>query len=264
MFIKDVNKAAFLSQFETALDAALAGTEFLDSTSQYACKGGGKRVRPMCVYYGASAINGECDIDGVLALAIGLELIHNYSLVHDDLPAMDDDYMRRGKPTVHAKFGEANAILTGDLLLTRAMEVLFDGAKKYGEKFVAAASEIVFGAKRMVYGQYKDLGHPKNKDEYFDMCSDKTGALIRAAFRAAAIYAGADEKKLSDITQYAEALGLIFQITDDRMDDDGLMELLDIESVNDELLLQIHRALSFSGNHSELSDLVNKLASRKA
>ena len=131
----------FLPLFEEKLAAVLDGARTrsaLDEPMRYACMGGGKRVRPVCVALGALAAGGDPLSERTAELAVAIELVHSYSLVHDDLPAMDNDDMRRGKPTVHKAFGEATAILTGDALLTLAARVCTEGAANYGAAFAAA------------------------------------------------------------------------------------------------------------------------------
>lgn len=148
MRISSVNKIEFLAMFEHALKDAVGDDAFtIDEGMRYATLDGGKRVRPMCVYLSARAV-GDADADEIVRLAVGVELVHNYSLVHDDLPAMDNDDYRRGKLSVHKKFGHANGILIGDQLLTLASCKLLDGARVYGTRFARAAQEITFAAKK--------------------------------------------------------------------------------------------------------------------
>ena len=204
---------------------AVKGESVLDEAMAYATLDGGKRVRPVGVYLGALAAGGSASLDETLDVALALELVHSYSLVHDDLPCMDDDDMRRGKPTVHKRFGYATAVLAGDALLTRAMQLL---TGVHSAAFEKAAAEIARGALRMVYGQQSDLDGCATREEYLGMYADKTGALIVAAFRAGALLSGADEGTKDAITEFAKHLGLAFQLADDLLDD-GDVSILDVE-----------------------------------
>lgn len=211
----------FLPLFEEKLAAVLDGARTrsaLDEPMRYACMGGGKRVRPVCVALGALAAGGDPLSERTTELAVAIELVHSYSLVHDDLPAMDNDDMRRGKPTVHKAFGEATAILAGDALLTLAARVCTEGAATHGAAFAAAGREIMRGAYDMAAGQAFDLAGMRTKEEFLAMYSLKTGALIRSAVRAGAVLWGADGETLAAAEEYASALGLAFQLADDLLD----------------------------------------------
>jgi len=191
-----------------------------------------KRVRPILAIASAEALGAKTA--GLLPIAGALELIHTYSLIHDDLPAMDDDDLRRGRPTCHKVYGEAMAILAGDGLLNRAFEVLSDRRRLKtvtAPRLIAITREIsrasgVFG---MVGGQVVDM-ESEGKDvdlptlEYIH--THKTGALIRASVRTGAIYAKASEKRLKALTRYGERVGLAFQIADDILDIVGNQEVI--------------------------------------
>lgn len=197
---------------------------------RYSLFAGGKRVRPILAIASAEALGAKTA--GLLPIAGALELIHTYSLIHDDLPAMDDDDLRRGRPTCHKVYGEAMAILAGDGLLNRAFEVLSDARRLKtvtAPRVLAITREIslasgVFG---MVGGQVVDM-ESEGKDvdlptlEFIH--THKTGALIRASVRAGAIYAKASEKRLKALTRYGERVGLAFQIADDILDIVGSQE----------------------------------------
>jgi geranylgeranyl diphosphate synthase type II len=197
---------------------------------RYSLFAGGKRVRPIFALASAEALGAKTS--GLLPIAGALELIHTYSLIHDDLPAMDDDDLRRGRPTCHKVYGEAIAILAGDGLLNRAFEVLSDPRRLKtvtAVRLIAIMREIslasgVFG---MVGGQVVDM-ESEGKDvdlptlEYIH--THKTGALIRASVRTGAIYAKASEKRLKALTRYGERVGLAFQIADDILDIVGSRE----------------------------------------
>ncbi|MCL6635586.1 MAG: polyprenyl synthetase family protein [Peptococcaceae bacterium] len=191
---------------------------------RYSALGGGKRLRPALVLAAAEAVGGDPRL--VLPAACALELIHSYSLVHDDLPVMDDDDFRRGRPTCHKVFGEAAAILAGDALLTLAFEVLAKCEGAAPEKVVRVTGELAFaaGSQGLIGGQVVDtLSADGEIDartlEYIHR--HKTGALYRAAVRTGAILAGASEPQLAALTSYAEHLGLAFQIKDDILDIEG-------------------------------------------
>lgn len=217
--------ADFITAFEKHLSDTIdtvCGASPLVDGMRYAVLDGGKRIRPICVFLGMSAATDE-EVEGVLsdqvfALASAVELIHAYSLVHDDLPAMDNDDMRRGKLSVHMQFGEANGILIGDALLTLAMRVLTNGCIKYGDKFAKAAASISKAAADMADGQAYDLSGRKTESEFLSMYALKTGALIKGAFTAGALCGGADEDTLDAVECYAEHLGLAFQLADDLLD----------------------------------------------
>ena len=194
---------------------------------KYSLIAGGKRIRPVLLLAACEFAGG--DIYEALPYACAIEYIHTYSLIHDDLPAMDDDDFRRGVATNHKVFGEAMAILAGDGLLTTAFEAIskdmmldFDDAEKLTKK-IKAAHEIAKGAgcKGMVAGQVCDIEGAKTQysNEMLDYLNlNKTGALIRASIRAGLFIGNASEETISNFDKYAEALGLAFQIRDDILD----------------------------------------------
>lgn len=189
---------------------------------RYSIFAGGKRLRPVLALLTARALG--TDIRKALPAACAVEMIHTYSLIHDDLPAMDDDDMRRGKPTSHKKFGEANAILAGDALLTMAFEILSQpvkGVKPSDSMRAALAVAKGAGATGMVAGQAMDIINEGKKVsrsavEYTHAC--KTGALITAAVLAGAHCAGASPAQVSAFKLFSARLGLAFQIIDDILD----------------------------------------------
>lgn len=209
-----------LISIERALTATLAGallSENLREAIGYALLGGGKRLRPLLAWHSAMAAGAA---DGAVSLPAGVsvELIHAFSLVHDDLPAMDDDDLRRGRPTLHIHAGEAMAILAGD-----AMTVLAYQALESTPEAARLSRELSEGALGMIVGQVYDTlgGAPATErpDERVAMIHrHKTGALIRASCRMGAILGGASDDGLAAITTYAEAAGLMFQIVDDILD----------------------------------------------
>ncbi len=192
----------------------------LHEAMRYAALGGGKRMRPMLVY-AAGTLTGasEALLD---APAAAVELVHAYSLVHDDLPAMDDDAMRRGRPTVHVAFDEATAILAGDALQTRAFELLAraDAPAQLRIDWVATLADAG-GVAGMCGGQALDVdatGHAQSLDALRRMHALKTGALIRASVRMGALAGRADAAALARLDRFATALGLAFQVRDDILD----------------------------------------------
>ena len=189
----------------------------LADASSYVFLGGGKRIRPVLAL-SCARLFGDATV--ALPWSLAVELVHTYSLVHDDLPAMDDDDERRGKPTCHRFYDEATAILVGDALLTRAFEVLCEDSKspivQVGLiRLLAKAS----GGSGMVGGQVEDLsGDLSNIDNLVSMQMKKTGALLSASAVGGAMAAGADSKSLALIKKFGNSLGLLFQLTDDMID----------------------------------------------
>ncbi len=196
----------------------------LADSMKYSLMAGGKRLRPILLMAAADAVGGSGDI--YVTTGCALEMIHTYSLIHDDLPAMDNDDYRRGKLTNHKVYGEGTAILAGDALLTLAFEVMVRQKNVTPDKLVAVVKEmsIAAGANGMVGGQVIDLdseGKQISMETLRAMHMGKTGALFRAALRSGAILAGASEEQLSSLTRYADCFGLAFQITDDILDVTG-------------------------------------------
>ncbi|HEV7271306.1 farnesyl diphosphate synthase [Pseudoxanthomonas sp.] len=228
----DPRFAAWAAALEGHLDRALppadAAPHRLHAAMRHAVLGGGKRMRALLVYASGTLL--QADEATLHAPAVAVELIHAYSLVHDDLPAMDDDDLRRGKPTVHIAFDEATAILAGDALQTRAFERLsvadVDAALRVAWLATLAHAS---GAAGMCGGQALDIdatGTRQSLDGLQRMHALKTGALIRAAVRMGALAGGADAATLSRLDDFASALGLAFQVRDD---------ILDIEASSDQL-----------------------------
>ncbi|MGE5571904.1 MAG: polyprenyl synthetase family protein [Bacteroidota bacterium] len=291
-----------------ALDAALppetATPEALHRAMRYAVFPGGKRVRPLLALASALATGRRrrrvtggtgCDSDDetlvrrAMPCAVAVELVHSYSLIHDDLPAMDDDDFRRGRPTVHRAFGEALAILAGDALLPLAFEVLSgEGACRLmgSEAASAAMRELAHaaGSLGMAGGQAMDVTgaqgaettHPGTADDGggcaggVELLADlKTGALIRASARCGAIAAGAGPQEIGALTRYAELFGRAFQVFDDLKDmaDDGsrtfprAMGATGARRYGERLVAEALEALSaFAPDEAaELSDLARAL-----
>lgn len=188
---------------------------------------GGKRFRPaLCLAVGTAF---GADENKLLRTACGIEMIHTYSLIHDDLPAMDDDRLRRGRATCHIKFNEATAILTGDILQTLAFQAIAKDERLSDKIRVKLIVELANSAAKMVDGQQLDLeaeGKAISIEGLEKIHQSKTGAMISVSARSGAIIAEANESELEAITKYASKLGLLFQITDDLLDVTQTTEVL--------------------------------------
>ena len=211
------------AEVEAGLDLLLEGGSRLFEALRYAVLTGGKRFRPLLLLSAGEAFGG--DRATLLPYACSIELIHSYSLVHDDLPCMDDDAVRRGKPSCHKAFGEAGALLVGDGLLTLAFEVLAGasaGAVGTGRKETAVrAIAEAAGIKGMIAGQWMDIEYDRGRTDeksILELIALKTGALILASVRAGAVLGGAPEAVLPDIERYGRGVGLAFQLRDDFLD----------------------------------------------
>lgn len=266
-------------QIDEALDAYSqfgdGCPETLSQAIRYSLLGAGKRLRPMLVLMAAEACGYECA--SAMPAACSVEMVHAYSLIHDDLPAMDDDDLRRGRPTCHKKYGEAMAILAGDALLTGAFELL---ATRIEPKDIAAkcCAELSYaaGAAGMVGGQADDLAAESaggGVDKLVEIHRRKTGAMIRVSLRLGALVGGADDEQLAALDTYGERLGLAFQIVDDlldvrgqpsttgkrtRKDSDrgkltypGLLGIAESTRRAEQLVSDAHRALALFGSRSD-------------
>lgn len=219
-----VNRALMLSM-------PTGGPALITAAMRYSIECGGKRLRPVLTLATAEALG--ADDSAVMDVACSVELVHTYSLIHDDLPAMDNSDLRRGAPTCHKVYGDAIAVLTGDALLTLAFEKIArfgsrDGNAEKAIKIVTLLAEAA-GAKGMIGGQTLDLlaeGKDLLLEEVKKIAALKTGALLRAAVVSGAIAAGASENQQELLRRYALAIGTAFQIVDD---------LLDYESTTEEL-----------------------------
>lgn len=207
-----------------------------DSAS-YSLNIGGKRIRPilMILSYKMYKDNWE----EILPMAAAMEMIHTYSLIHDDLPAMDNDDLRRGMPTNHKKYGEAIAILAGDTLLNEAMSLMMSFALENGDNALKSAIEVskAAGPEGMIGGQVVDIiseGKKISKDELNYMHLKKTGELIRASAIVGAILAGANEDDINKLNDFGKKLGLVFQIKDDILDVVGNVNKLGKNTLSDE------------------------------
>ncbi|MDD4237830.1 MAG: polyprenyl synthetase family protein [Desulfotomaculaceae bacterium] len=224
-FLKELRKRAALVEesLEILLPGANAYPPLIHQAMRYSVLVGGKRLRPVLVMAGAEAVGGKAA--DVLPAACAFELIHTYSLVHDDLPAMDNDDYRRGKLTSHKVYGEAAAVLAGDALLTLAFQILAE-SKGTPKNVLRVIREAAVGAGTfgLIGGQVVDTvseGVASDEDTLEYIHRHKTGALYKMSVRAGAILAGARDEQLAALTGYAESLGLAFQIKDDILDLEG-------------------------------------------
>lgn len=204
-----------------SVEPSSAGEAKMLEAMRYSVENGGKRIRPMLTLEFCRMCGGS--VEAALPLACAIEFIHTYSLIHDDLPCMDDDGMRRGKPSSHIKFGEANALLAGDSLLTFAFQSAGEAEDIPADAVAKAVSLLAraSGCAGMIAGQVQDLENENKTVAADDLRSVdilKTGELIRCACQLGCIAAGADDKKLEAARVYAENLGIAFQIVDDILD----------------------------------------------
>ena len=201
----------------------------LHKAMRYSLFAGGKRLRPILCLAAAEACGGK--IKNALPLACALECIHTYSLVHDDLPSMDNDDFRRGRPTCHKVFGDGIAILAGDALLTIAFEIVSSArpAPRYNMSILLREVAVAAGSQKLIAGQVADLeaeGRNVKRDELRFIHENKTAAILKTSVRLGAMSANADAKKLRAITQFGHGLGLAFQVIDDILDLTQTSEIL--------------------------------------
>ena len=294
-----MNKSYTLKEYADIINAYLGkiipvcdfGEDIVHEAMKYSLSIGGKRIRPVLVLEFCRVCGGS--IEDALPMAAALEMIHTYSLIHDDLPCMDDDDMRRGRPSCHIKYGYEYALLAGDGLLTASFGVIADSdfAKKNPAAAINAISLLssLAGANGMIGGQVIDLKNEKRKagiEVLSKMDELKTGALIKCAALLGCTAAGADEDKISAAVTYTEKIGQAFQIVDDILDVTGdeqslgkpigsdeesgkstYVSLLGIEkaqSLADELTDEAVTALDIFGGEGEfLKELAYKLAKRE-
>lgn len=215
--------------------------KILNNSMEYSLMAGGKRLRPILVI-ATYEIFGK-NINKCIPYAVAIEMVHNFSLIHDDLPGIDNDDFRHGKPTNHKKFNEATAILAGDGLLNQAYIVISeDLIKSESEELknkLKVFNEFSTAVDRMIAGEYIDTEYEGKQitDEYLEYIhKNKTGALLKLCVRMGAILANANEKNLEKLTKYAEKIGLAFQIKDDILSEEGNEEILGKPVGNDKEL----------------------------
>ena len=227
---------AYISEKQCIINAALdklfnANTynARLTEAMRYSLMAGGKRIRPILLLATAEAV-GMPDTQALIPGACALEVIHTYSLIHDDLPAMDNDDLRRGKPTCHIQFDEVTAILAGDALLTFAFDILSSDEKWDKSVDIGKRLKVIHiisdasGHKGMVGGQMLDMMHQGNSIDLKrlkEMHDLKTGALIKASVMSGAVLAGGNDDQIAELKKYAEGIGIAFQVTDDILDVEG-------------------------------------------
>ena len=227
--IMDVSK--YLKQKQALVDTALKDflpaedtrPSILHQAMRYCVLNGGKRIPPiLCI---AAAEPFGLSATDVLAPAIAVEFFHSSTLIHDDLPCMDDDDLRRGLPTCHIRFGEANAVLAGDALMIHAFQILGE----HGDSRLSLELAKAAGSRGVIAGQVEDLAaenRPPNADLIEFIHTYKTAILIRAAVRMGAIAGGAAEDELANLTDFSDKIGLAFQIEDDILDETSTDEIL--------------------------------------
>jgi len=292
-----MNVKGYLKSRQQVIDRAL--DRYLPKTSvkpptihkamRYSLFAGGKRLRPILCLAAAEACGGK--IDNALPLACALECIHTYSLVHDDLPSMDNDDFRRGRATCHKVFGDGIAILAGDALLTIAFEIISHTkpTARYNMSILLRELAVASGSKKLIAGQVADLeaeGLKANRTQLLYIHQNKTAAILTTSVRLGAMSANADVRKLKAITNFGRALGLAFQVIDDILDVTQTTEKLGKSAGKDvaaskatypavigleksrvearRLTRQAHDALSIFGTKSEpLHALANFLLERE-
>jgi farnesyl diphosphate synthase len=201
---------------ETSFQNWDVSAQQLKEAMHYAAIGGGKRIRPLLVY-ATAALSGKQldDIPGIDHCAVAIELFHTYSLVHDDLPCMDNDDLRRGRPTVHKAYDEATALLVGDALQSMAFGLLANSALTEAQKVGMISSLATSGGQAI---DLENVGKPLTKEALENMHRLKTGALLRTAVKMGGIAINLNPEQLKSLDQYASALGLAFQVIDDILD----------------------------------------------
>lgn len=226
-------KARIEQKMQEAVTESNIANPTLDSAMQYSLLLGGKRIRPFLVYATGQMFN--VSLEQLDYAAIAMESIHTYSLIHDDLPAMDDDALRRGQPTCHIKFDEAHAILAGDCLQSFAFQTLSKASQKLlnSEQQLACIHSLATAANKMCAGQATDLQQTNNDIEHIQTLDSlqtmhelKTGALIEASVQMGAIIGNASKQEMELLNQYAKAIGLAFQVWDDVLDITSSSEVL--------------------------------------
>ena len=246
---------------EKILHASIPSEPIVEAM-KYSLMAGGKRIRPVLCLAAAEAVGGKPQ--AVLPAACALEIVHTYSLIHDDLPAMDNDDLRRGKPTCHVAFDEATAILAGDALLTLAFQVLSSvqstpGNQASGWLKVIHIISTAAGYRGMIRGQMLDMaaeGQHLTVDELKSMHALKTGALIEASLLCGALLADARKRQMDILKTYARSIGLAFQVTDDILNVEGNPKIMGKAVGTDELrekstypaILGIERSRQFAKN----------------
>lgn len=236
---------------------------------RYSVLNGGKRIRPILVLESSRVCGGK--IKNALPLACAIEFVHSYSLIHDDLPSMDDADTRRGKPSCHVKYGEALAILAGDSLLTLAFNLISRGQDKTKTGQIIFEISKAIGSFGMIGGQVMDLKIKKDKKvdlptmEYINL--HKTASLIAASTKTGAVITGASNREIDALQKYGEYTGLAFQIVDDIIDRDGYVQIFGPKGARDESERLIERAKDslkiFGGKADNLREIADYILTRR-
>lgn len=270
-----MDTAVYLKMRQKLIDAALGSylpgeNEYpreIHKAMRYSIFTGGKRVRPILTLASCEACGGN--IKEAMVAACAVEIVHTYSLIHDDLPAMDDDDYRRGKPTCHKKFGEGIAVLAGDALLTYAFELLTRGRDPAVNNEIIMSLAEAIGSNGMIGGQVVDIHNQVDPDlptlTYIN--AHKTGALISASCKIGALAAKAPKKKIDALRRYGEYIGFTFQVVDDILDKEGLALALGVDGARREaarLITKAHKELEIFGRKAKpLSELAHFILNRK-
>lgn len=268
-----INLSDFISDFDERLNKEVLSDSVLGDAMRYALSSGGKRLRPYSVYLGAYYAAGRslsvAEYENVIDYAVSVEMVHTYSLIHDDLPCMDDDDFRRGKKTVHKAFNEWIAVLAGDALLNTAFEREKRGKYSIDKSPYSLLAECS-GVNGMLGGQVMDLSGCNSLEQLIDMFKLKTSALFKASFVGGALIVNGDEKTVSELSEYAVNLGIAFQIADDLLEEKAEEEnVLNFVSRDraEELLKEYTQKAESSINYNvkgkELVDFAEMLLNRK-
>lgn len=229
------------SELEKYLRKQEVPEKILNNSMEYSLMAGGKRIRPILVIATYKIFNEN--IEKCMPYAVAIEMVHNFSLIHDDLPGIDNDDFRHGKPTNHKKFNEATAILAGDGLLNQAYIVISEQLKNTKQDVLSnnlqVFNEFTLAVDRMIAGEYIDTEYEGKQitDEYLEYIhKNKTGALLKLCVRMGAILANANEEDIEKLTIYAEKIGLAFQVKDDILSEEGNEVILGKPVGNDKQL----------------------------
>lgn len=228
----------------------------LYDAGRYSLSSGGKRIRPLLTLAASASIDDK-KVLKALDPACALEIVHTYSLIHDDLPCMDNDDFRRGKPTLHKVYNEGHAVLTGDFLLTYAFEVVANAPHLSSDQKISLVNILAksAGAEGMVGGQVMDLEKASDVD---DMHARKTGALFSASMQFASIVCNLDEKSSHRLLNFGKLFGQLFQLVDDLMDNDHPLGEEAAKRSLQNVLQKVHETLeAFNGQGNYLKELVS-------
>ena len=249
------------------LPSAKVKPQVIHKAMRYSVFPGGKRIRPVLAIAAFETCGGKAN--AIMPVACAIELIHTYTLVHDDLPAMDNDDSRRGKPSCHKKFNEAIAILTGDALLTLSFQLLSES----GDIEIIKEISRAIGSYGTVGGQAVDIENASDerratKDELDYITSHKTGSLIEASIKAGGIFKGANKKKIKALSEFGKCIGFTFQLVDDLIDNDGYVKVYGDAHVRKMARLLTERAKAhldiFGEKAKTLSDIADLILNRKS